>query len=191
MTDLVAATWLNPPPRHALSGDGLEIETGAATDFWQRTWYGFTRDSGHALLMPVQGEFVAEVTVAGDYVALSDQAGLLLRVNETRWVKAGVEVTDGKAHVSVVLTRGTSDWSTVALDDASAPVTLRLTRMGDALFVQFRQGEAPWRMARLATWPETPREVRIGPMACSPKRGGFVARLTGFCLGSLTSREIH
>jgi len=183
--------WLNPPPRHRIEGDVLEIETAAATDFWQTTYYGFTPDSGHALLAPVRGDFTAELTVAGDYAALYDQAGLLLRQDARHWIKTGVEVTDGAAHLSVVVTREVSDWSTVALADAGAPVDLRLSRMGDAIFIQFRTGDAPWRMARLAPWPVEPAEVEIGPMACSPQRAGFVARLSNFRLGPLASRDIH
>ena len=95
--------------------DALELWTDAKTDFWRETFYGFIRDSGHAFLRGVSGDFTASVTVLGDYEALYDQAGLLLRLDEEHWIKAGIEFTDGLMHFSVVVTSGVSDWSVIPL----------------------------------------------------------------------------
>ncbi|WP_244481801.1 MULTISPECIES: DUF1349 domain-containing protein [unclassified Rhizobium] len=35
----------------------LSLKTDAETDFWQETFYGFHRDSGHAYLAPISGDF--------------------------------------------------------------------------------------------------------------------------------------
>ena len=53
--------WLNPPPAWSGDADGLAVETGVETDFWRETFYGFTRDSGHAWLAPVDGDFSASL----------------------------------------------------------------------------------------------------------------------------------
>ena len=109
------------------------------TDFWRETFYGFIRDSGHAYLRGVSGDFTASATVLGDYEALYDQAGLFLRLDEKHWIKAGIEYTDGLMHFSVVVTNGVSDWSVIPLPEAGPKdeVAVRLTRHGDAVRVQF------------------------------------------------------
>src|ERR1043166_99071 len=40
---------------------------------------------------PAAGDFTAELRVAARYEALYDQAGLMVRIDEANWVKAGVE----------------------------------------------------------------------------------------------------
>ncbi|MEJ2028992.1 MAG: DUF1349 domain-containing protein [Maritimibacter sp.] len=115
MTDFTKMHWLNEPPEARVSVDSLEITTAEASDFWQKTYYGFTPDSGHALLTPAPAEFTATLSFAGDYDALYDQAGIMLRAGPELWIKAGVEMSDGQAQFSVVITNGQSDWSTTPL----------------------------------------------------------------------------
>lgn len=183
--------WLNPPPRWAGDAEALEVETGVETDFWQDTFYGFRRDSGHAWLAPVDGDFSASVGFGGDYAALYDQAGLMLRQGPEAWIKAGVEFTDGLMHFSVVVTGPRSDWSVIPLDGAGpeTPVAVRVTRHGDAARVQYALDGGAWRMARLAPFPAGPAQV--GPMACSPQRGGFVARFREMRIGPPIARALH
>jgi regulation of enolase protein 1 (concanavalin A-like superfamily) len=187
----VSFSWLNEPPVWSAEGDGLRLRTGRETDFWRETFYGFTRDSGHAWLRPVTGDFTAEVTVHGDYETLYDQAGLMLRIDAATWIKTGIEYTDGLMHFSVVVTRGVSDWSVIPLPNAkpSDDVNVRLTRHGDAVRVQFSVAGSPWQMARLC--PFSVGDAQIGMMACSPQRAGFEARFTGFSVGPAISRELH
>lgn len=184
-------TWLNPPPVWAGDADGLSVETGEATDFWRETFYGFTRDSGHAWLAPVEGDFTASLTVTGDYAALYDQAGMMLRRDADGWIKAGIEFTDGLMHFSTVVTGPRSDWSVIPLPGAGpqTAVGVRITRHGDAVRVQYALDGGPWRMARLAPFPDGP--ARVGPMACSPQRAGFSARFEAVRIGPPISRELH
>jgi regulation of enolase protein 1 (concanavalin A-like superfamily) len=44
-------------------------------------------------------------------------------------------------------------------------------------------------MARLAPFPDAP--ARAGIMACSPERGGFVARFRGLEIGPPIDRRLH
>ena len=110
--------WLNAPPRWSGDARALEMETGEKTDFWRDTFYGFTRESGHAWLAPVTGDFSLSVRFRGGYETLYDQAGLMVRLDETTWLKCGVEFVDGVQHASVVVTRDHSDWSVVPLPEA-------------------------------------------------------------------------
>src|SRR5579863_8854901 len=106
-----AGAWLNPPPAAIVVGDDLLVTAAAGSDFWQETSYGFRRDSGHALLAPFEEGRSVEVSFVVDFGALYDQAGLLVRVSERAWIKAGVEMSDGSPQLSAVVTHGSSDWS--------------------------------------------------------------------------------
>lgn len=187
--------WLNPPPVWSGDAAALEIVTGDRTDFWRDTFYGFRRDSGHAWLAPVTGDFTVSVRFRGDYSALYDQAGLMLRRDASTWIKTGIEYTDGLMHFSTVVTGPRSDWSVIPLPEATpaTEVAARLTRHGDAVRVQYALGTAegmgPWRMARLAPFPAGP--AHTGLMACSPERAGFHVRFVDLSIGPSIDRRLH
>jgi regulation of enolase protein 1 (concanavalin A-like superfamily) len=183
--------WLNEPPAWSVAEDGtLAVTTGEKTDFWRETFYGFIRDDGHFYHREVTGDFTAYVTLAGDYETLYDQGGLMVRADERTWLKAGVEYTDGVAHVSAVLTRGHSDWSVLPAPDAADRVSLRVTRHGDAVRVQYLRADGGWQLLRLGHLP-LPAACRVGVMCCSPQRAGFTARFTDFRVTGPISRELH
>ena len=183
--------WLNRPEHWSGDARRLELRTAARTDFWRETFYGFSRDSGHAFLRPVSGDFSASAKLRGDYEALYDQAGLFLRIDERHWIKAGIEFTDGLMHFSVVVTREVSDWSVIPLPQAKPTdeVSVRLTRHGDAVRAQFSIEGAPWQLARLCPFPAGDAEV--GVMACSPERAGFHAVFQDIAVGSPIARNLH
>lgn len=183
--------WLNEPREWSGDAGRLFLRTDARTDFWRKTFYGFERDSGHAFLKPVRGDFTAAATVLGRYEALYDQAGLMLRLDAANWIKCGIEFTDGLMHFSVVVTRGVSDWSVVPLHGTSpdAPLSVRLTRHDDAVRIQFRFGADPWQMARLC--PFSAEDAEVGVMACSPEREGFEATFSDIAIGPPIPRQLH
>jgi uncharacterized protein len=187
--------WLNPPPHWSGDATALQVETGDRTDFWRETFYGFTRDTGHAWLAPVGGDFTVSVRFRGAYEALYDQAGLMLRRGASSWIKTGIEFTDGLMHFSVVVTGPRSDWSVIPLPESTpaTEVAARLTRHGDAVRVQYALGGAggfePWRMARLASFPEGPADA--GLMACSPERAGFRVHFSDLNIGPPIDRRLH
>jgi regulation of enolase protein 1 (concanavalin A-like superfamily) len=183
--------WFNPPPRWRGSAARLTLETGSGTDFWRKTFYGFTRDSGHAWLVPANGDFSLSVRFRGAYETLYDQAGLMIRADASRWIKTGIEFTDGVMHFSVVVTAGRSDWSVIPLPNATPQdwITARLTRHDDAIRVQFALNDGPWQLARLAPFTDAP--VRAGLMACSPERAGFCAEFEDLTLGPAIPRDLH
>jgi regulation of enolase protein 1 (concanavalin A-like superfamily) len=183
--------WLNEPASFRGDAHELTLSTGENTDFWQRTFYGFERDNGHAYLTPVSGDFSASVTVRGDYRELYDQAGLMLRIDHQNWIKTGIEYTDGLMHFSVVVTNRISDWSVIPLHGARTDddVHIRLTRHDDAVRVQFAINDAPWQLARLA--PFSNADASVGIMACSPQRAGFEATFRDLQVGPAIARDLH
>ncbi|KGE01073.1 DUF1349 domain-containing protein [Rhizobium sp. YS-1r] len=190
--DLSDMQWLNPPPEVRKDGGRLIARSGPETDFWQETYYGFHHDDGHFLYRHRLGDFTAETSFVGRYEALYDQAGLMLRHDEKHWMKCGIEFTDGARHFSTVVTNGHSDWSAFRLNEDFEEIFVRVTRMGDALFIQYRTDSRPdWRMARLAYFPPTLSELSVGMTFCSPQREGFEVEFRSFSLTDVKSRDIH
>ncbi|MBB3423629.1 hypothetical protein FHT85_000588 [Rhizobium sp. BK312] len=190
--DIEGMHWLNTPPMWEVNQGRLFVQSGNKTDFWQETYYGFHRDDGHFLGTSRRGDFTAEVTFVGHYRELYDQAGLMVRHDARHWMKCGIEYTDGARHFSVVVTNRNSDWSAFRLDHEFDAMSARVTRNGDALFIQYRTDRmSEWRMARLAWFDPMLEEVLVGPAFCSPQREGFEAEFLDFSLTDPVSRDIH
>jgi uncharacterized protein len=171
--------WLNEPPAWRADGDALTVRAGARTDFWRKTHYGFIRDKGHLYYQTVRGDFTAEARVHGDYAALYDQAGLMVRADETTWLKCGIEFVEGVHNLSVVVTRDVSDWSVTPLAGAPEWLWLRVERRGATVEVHYSLDGAAYSMARLAYLSEAPA-LQAGPMCAAPEGDGFEARFEGF-----------
>jgi regulation of enolase protein 1 (concanavalin A-like superfamily) len=183
-------TWLNEPAVHALDDAGLTVTTDGATDFWRITRYGFIRDSGHFLGRPVEGDFTAQVHVQGNFQQLYDQAGLMVRIDERRWIKAGVEFSDGALLLSTVLTDERSDWATSLAPALPDGFWLRVTVAAGAIRVQYSADGVTWPLLRLAPFPIASRYL-VGPMCCTPERAGLTVRFEQFTLGPALVRDLH
>ncbi len=179
MTTWDRGRWLNPPPAAEVDGGDLLVTAARGSDLWQRTSYGFRRDSGHALLEPVERGRAVEVVLMATARGTFEQAGLLLRVDEQTWIKAGVEHSDGVLQLSAVVTAGASDWSTAPVPDwADRSVTVRASLAADAVTVRARVDDEPWRLVRLAPLPQG--QLLAGPYCCAPETDGYRARFTGW-----------
>jgi len=181
--------WLNPPADFRLDDHSLWLRTRENTDFWRHTHYGFVHDDGHFWGVPAPRAFTAIATFEGHYETLYDQAGLMLRIDETTWVKLGIEHSDGMTNFSIVVTRGNSDWSVVGQPLISGPQSVRLTRMDGAIIAHFRRPDGGWQLMRVADFPDG--EAMIGPMACSPQRAGFEATFPGFEIAPPIEHPLH
>jgi uncharacterized protein len=178
---MTGMTWHNEPVAWSLNAGTLTVECAADTDFWRKTHYGFVHANGHFYYREISGDFRVEVKAEGQYLNQYDQAGLMLWLDERNWLKAGVEFLDGRRVLSVVVTHEFSDWS-VDSAEAAEVVTVRVTREGDAVTVEFIDADGTPKMARLAYMgPEIP--ARVGPMACAPSGAGFIATFSGWRLG--------
>jgi regulation of enolase protein 1 (concanavalin A-like superfamily) len=184
--------WLNEPPSWREEDGVLSVMTGDRTDFWRHTHYGFVRDDGHLRYRTVQGDFTAEVSFSGLYRELYDQAGLMVRLDERTWLKAGIEFVDGRQMLSVVATRDFSDWSTAPGPTGAEWIRLRLSRHGSAVRVEWALPDPhpQYALMRLAYLPEA-ESVAVGPMCCSPQRAGFEAQFRGFDVGPAISANLH
>ncbi|CAI4552243.1 AKH_1a_G0027210.mRNA.1.CDS.1 [Saccharomyces cerevisiae] len=114
------------------------------TDFWRETFYGLTRDSGHFLGVETGSAFTAQVRVQGSYESLYDQAGIMVRIDDGHWLKAGIEISDGHAMLSSVLTNGKSDWSTAVYGGNARDFWLRVTVEKGVLRLQVSSDKKTW-----------------------------------------------
>lgn len=164
--------WYNEPPFWQIQDNIITVTSGAKTDFWRHTHYGFMRDSGNFFYQQVQGDFIAEVKISGQYQDLYDQAGIMVRLDELNWLKCGIEFVEGVQQVSAVVTRDYSDWSVVPMPQNPSSLWLRLTRRGTAIEVQYSLDGERYQMLRLAYL--TPVEqLSVGVMCASPEGNGF------------------
>jgi uncharacterized protein len=178
--DWTALTWMFPPAETTVAGSTLRVVTGDQGDFWQETFYGFRHHNGHFLHGPATGDFTAQLQFRADFQAQYDQAGLMLRADEAHWIKCGIEFVGGLAHLAVVVTNGKSDWSQMPLTGFVGSLNLRLTRLRDAVWVQYLTGSA-WQMVRLGYFPPD-LPAQVGPMCCSPSRAGLVVEFEAYTL---------
>ena len=183
-------TWLNEPPAYRIDGGTLHAETGDRTDFWRITSYGFISDNGHFFGQPVAAPFTAQVRVHADFTELYDQAGLMVRIGERQWLKAGVEFSDGQPMLSTVLTNELSDWATMPAPPLPDGFWLRITVDGGAIRVQYSADGLAWPLLRLAPFPVA-QQYLVGPMCCTPQRAGLAVRFSGFTVGPALGKDLH
>jgi regulation of enolase protein 1 (concanavalin A-like superfamily) len=164
--------WLNEPASATISEGKLVVRAKPKTDFWRKTFYGYITDNGHFFHLPVSGDFVFEARVDGQYAALYDQAGLMVRIDAQNWVKCGTEFFDNARHASVVFTREFSDWSTMSDLATSGPVWWRVVRKPDSLETLCSADGKNFTSVRMGyLLPSASAEVGI--MCAAPEGSGF------------------
>ncbi|MCI9889750.1 DUF1349 domain-containing protein [Micrococcales bacterium 31B] len=170
-------TWTHPPVAAVEQGTDLLVTAVEGSDAWRTTSYGFVHDSEHALLAPFSLGSAVEVEFTAAFSQQFDQAGVFVRVDETRWIKAGVEFADGVPQLGAVVTDGQSDWSVAPVPDwLDRRVLVRISRSGDALTVRASVDGGELRLVRLV--PFAPDLVALaGPFVCAPTRAGLTVSL--------------
>lgn len=176
--------WYNEPKTWAAQNNTIIVAADGKTDFWRKTHYGFIKDDGHFYYEEYTGDFRCDVKVIGHYATLYDQAGLMVRVDETTWIKCGIEFVDGVQYISAVVTRDFSDWSVVPLPGNPEAIWLRLTRTGSAIEISYALDGGRDTLLRLAYLAET-EQVQVGVMCAAPQGEGFHVTFEQFEIRSL------
>jgi uncharacterized protein len=191
MTDQTAArTWLNQPAYWSETGDTLTETAPPGTDYWRITHYGFIHDNGPFRYQEQAGNFEAKVRITAKYHELYHQAGLMIRIDDQNWIKAGIEFLNGKQSVSAVVTREFSDWSVLGCHDNPAFLWLRMQRYHDTVQVSYSRDNQEWSMIRLAYFPPQVR-VKIGMMAAAPGKEALQVTFDHFSIGPLNSPPLE
>src|SRR5580692_3481505 len=179
-------TWLNEPRNWKQENEHLSVFADTHTDFWRKTHYGFVRDNGHFYYEKISGNFEVEAEFRGEYQTLYDQAGVMIRLDETTWMKTGIEFVNGVHYVSAVVTRDYSDWSVLPFHSYPGSLRLRLKRVGGAVTAEYDGGDGGWIMFRTA-YLSTADELEVGRMAAAPDGPGFEVVFSEYRLKHLNS----
>ena len=182
--------WINRPAVVEQQADRLVVTTDANTDFWLKTYYGFSRHSGHACGYAVNGDFTLQVKIRADFRQLYDQAGIFIRDDEQHWVKAGIEFNDGAPAIGCVVTREFSDWSTGIFPGDARQFWMRVTLKDEALRIQYSCDGVSWPLLRLAPWSGNAARF-VGVMCCSPERQGLEVEFSELQLGDPLQKSLH
>lgn len=182
--------WLNEPASWSEADGSLTLATDHGTDFWRETHYGFTRDTGHFLGFVTPDAFTAQLRIQARYETLYDQAGIMVRVDQHNWVKAGVELSDGRAMLGSVLTQGQSDWASGPYEHDASDFWMRVTVARGVLRIQASADGRTWPLVRLAPFPLA-ASYRVGPMACTPERSGLHVRFSDLRVTAPLGKDLH
>jgi regulation of enolase protein 1 (concanavalin A-like superfamily) len=179
--------WFNEPARYEV-GSGLEIWTGAETDFWQRTHYGFRRDDGNCLLARLEGDFCLLTQVEYRPQTQYDQCGLMVRVDAEHWIKVSTEYENEEESRlgSVVTNLGYSDWATQDVPSSRREVWYRISRHGSDFLLEYSYDGLHWLQMRVTHLHNAPKSIEAGVYACSPIGQDFWCR---FKLLKITENE--
>ncbi len=174
-SDLIARmVWMNEPESEKRSADRLVVRSRSKTDFWRKTFYGYITDNGHFFYLAVSGDFTFQACVNGQYAALYDQAGLMVRLDAENWMKCGTEFFDGRRHASVVFTRDFSDWSTMPDLSDKAAIWWRAVRKKDSIETLCSVDGKSFTSVRQGYFVPVAK-VRVGIMCAAPEGPGFEA----------------
>jgi len=166
--------WLNEPAAAHYSEGVLTVRSKGKTDFWRKTFYGYVTDNGHFMYVPMMGEFTMQARINGNYSALYDQAGLMVRLDEKHWMKCGSEFVEGKRWASVVFTHDFSDWSTMEDVSQTGAAWWRVVRRKDSIEAQCSKDGEKFTTIRQGYFPADVK-VLVGVMCAAPEGAGFDA----------------
>lgn len=155
MADFQFANSSQPVPDAKDIPVSFSIKAPPSTDVWDKppATHSFSAPMLYRTL-PLKAFKRAQVSVIAEWKKLYDQGGLILVIhrgnNERKWIKTGIEFTNGKPHVSVVAKDRWSDWSLAPVPSSSTSslgnsATLEIVRdveQDNTLWVYLLAGEA-------------------------------------------------
>jgi uncharacterized protein len=173
--------WFNEPVQWKINNSSVVLSTDPQTDFWRTTFYKYIKDNGHFYFQEKEGDFECSVKITGSFAELYDQAGLMIRIDSSQWIKSGVEFANGTINISTVFTRTFSDWSVIPLKEVPASVWLKLVRKNDSIELSYSLDGKIYNMQRLGYF--SPKvKAKIGIMAAAPDGKGFSVTFDNFAL---------
>lgn len=171
--------WFNEPEKWTVENQALSMFVTPKSDYWRISHYGFTVDDAPFYYALYGGEFEVKVKITGDYKNRFDQAGLMLRIDEQNYIKAGIEFVDGVYNLSTVVTHKTSDWSVIALEKPVPFIWIKAVRRLDAVEVFYSFDDKTYTMMRNA-WMQDNIPMMVGVMGACPDGDGFNVKFENF-----------
>jgi regulation of enolase protein 1 (concanavalin A-like superfamily) len=181
--------WHCEPSNWSITGGRLVITPDSLTDFWSKTHYGFEADNGHFLYANIAGDFVLSAEIFMTPRHEYDQAGLMVRLSKSCWLKTSIEFEPDKMNRlgAVVTNAGYSDWSTQDVASSVNRFQLRVLREGGDYLIHASLDGGDWAQLRVAHLHEDVNPgapVECGVYACSPKAAAFTAEFDRFVIDS-------
>lgn len=170
--------WLNEAEVLSLTADALHFKTKPDTDFWQRTYYGFSHDNGHMYLCESSKTYFSfSCKFSFDGSERFAQAGLIIYQDSANWAKTGIECENSEySNLGAVVTNAAySDWSMAPISPDCKSLHLRLSRRGSDFLVEYATSAEAYQPLRIFHLDKAEAELRFGFYACSPGREGFTA----------------
>jgi regulation of enolase protein 1 (concanavalin A-like superfamily) len=185
--------WINQPQQYLVESDNITLYTDPGTDFWQRTYYGFRNDNGHAFVTERTGDFTFSLKTSFTPNMLYDQCGIVLYQDCDNWIKASVEYENNEYSRlgSVVTNLGYSDWGTTDISSEIRTVWYRLSRRGQDFLIEHSKDGVSFFQMRMLHLHLPLTSARIGIYACSPGKSSFKAIFSEFKIGPCLWRAYH
>lgn len=167
--------WINEPASWGQEKEYLWVRTMEDTDFWQRTHYGFRRDSAHAYVRPVKGDFALSARLRFYPGSQYDQCGLYLRSDDQNWFKCSIEYENSSLSRlgSVLTSYGYSDWATQDIDSEIHEIFYRIEFVDSDITAQYSLNGTEYFQMRICHFHGTKLPVLAGIYGCSPVGKGF------------------
>jgi regulation of enolase protein 1 (concanavalin A-like superfamily) len=129
--------------------------------------------------VPLKSFKRARVAIAANWKDLYDQGGLILVIHgpgdEKRWIKTGIEFTEGKAFISTVAKDRWADWSLLPVPSGGNAATIEIARESSGgLWIYLIEGvqRTPIREVTWAFEGEETKDCWIGTYAAKPSEKG-------------------
>jgi uncharacterized protein len=170
--------WLNEPKHYSILNDQITIQTEPGTDFWQRTYYGFSIYNGPALLAKSADPFFSFV-VKTEFNTQHrfDQCGVIVYQDSDYWFKASIEYENEEFQRlgSVVTNHGFSDWATTDIPADIKVMYYRLSRRQSDFCIEYSYDGLEFKQMRIFHLFEAGGEIQFGVYAASPENSSFEA----------------
>lgn len=173
--------WLNEPKHSSVERDQTTIRTEAGTDFWQRTYYGFSVCNAPALITKSSAPYFSFL-VKTDFNTQRryDQCGVILYQDDNHWFKASIEYENETYQRlgSVVTNHGYSDWATTDIPADIKSMYYRLSRRQSDFCIEYSYDGLTYKQMRIFHLFQAEEEIQFGVYACSPEDSSFDAVFT-------------
>ena len=162
-----------PPPEFTLNAK-------PSTDVWSKP--PSTHNFNAPILyqsVPLQSFRRARAAFNALWQQQYDQGGLIIVLHTAngnkKWVKAGIELTHGKPHLSIVAKDRWADWSLLPVPSGGLAATLELVREADdSLWIYLVEGlqKSPLREVTWVFQEDNVQECWVGVYAARPSKEG-------------------
>jgi hypothetical protein len=188
--DIRDVYWYNEPKEFDLEPDKFWFKTRPFSDLWQKTHYGFSRDTAHLLLDETSEDFTFTVKTSFSPKVQYDQCGVVLYQSEDCWFKASIEYENENycRLGSVVTNLAYSDWATTDLKTPKGEIETwyRLSRRGSDFLIEHSADGNAFQQMRIFHLYNLSAEVAFGVYACSPKNSSVEVTFSEFKVENCT-----